>query len=268
LKETAFMTPGNRNTGYFESLEQAGITGHYGGVGATQRLVDMLNIKAGQRVLDLGCGTAYTATSLARLYPVEVVAVDLRMHILNWAKRRVLWEGAEAIVWLSAADAHSLPFTSGSFDVVVTESLLVFCDPERVAAEIFRVLKPGGRFGCNENTLVKPLPDGLKAVLNQESGVEIVLYDNDQWRRTFQRAGFEQVTGNVRAASWFEVSLFTPIRTAGIRKYFKALWQSLSRSKERRSLGSQGLLRSTHYSNRLVSYLGHGLYTGQKPKEH
>ena len=256
------MTPGNRNTEYFESLEQVGITGHYGGAGATQRLVDMLRIAPGQRVLDLGCGTAYTATSLARLYPVEVVAVDLRTHILSWAKRRVLWEGEESIVWLSVADAHTLPFISGSFDVVVTESLLVFCDPERVAAEIYRVLKPGGRFGCNENTLIKPLPDALKVDLDQESSVDIVLYDNDQWRGTFQKAGFEQVTGSVHVSNWLEVSLFTPIRTSGIRNYLTDLWQSLSGSKERRS--PQPALHSV----RLVSYLGHGLYTGQKPKDY
>jgi ubiquinone/menaquinone biosynthesis C-methylase UbiE len=256
------MTPGSRNTEYFESLEQVGITGHYGGVGATERLVDMLQITPGQRVLDLGCGTAYTATSLARLYPVEVVAVDLRTHILSWARRRVLWEGEEAIVWLSAADAHNLPYRSASFDVVVTESLLVFCDPERVAAEIFRVLKPGGRFGCNENTLVKPIPDSLKVDLDQESGVDIVLYDHDQWRRTFQRAGFDQVTGSVHAANWLEVSLFTPIRTTGIRDYFKTLWHSFSRTKEERPR------RALQHSARLVAYLGHGLYTGQKPKDY
>ena len=52
------------NTRYLESLERPSITQHYNGLKATRWLAERFGIASGQRILDLGCGTAYTACGL------------------------------------------------------------------------------------------------------------------------------------------------------------------------------------------------------------
>ena len=58
-------------------------------------------------------------------------------------------------VKVTEADAHALPFPSDTFDAVLAESVLIFCEKNKVASEVYRVLKPGGVFGDNEATYVK-----------------------------------------------------------------------------------------------------------------
>ncbi|HEU5102347.1 MAG TPA: methyltransferase, partial [Roseiflexaceae bacterium] len=55
----------------------AGITEHMGGVGAIERLLDRCQVSSSQRVLDLGCGTGYTAALLAEYYHAWVTAFDI-----------------------------------------------------------------------------------------------------------------------------------------------------------------------------------------------
>ncbi|MBI4494648.1 MAG: class I SAM-dependent methyltransferase, partial [Chloroflexi bacterium] len=62
----------------FDIWERFGITEHPGGIHATRDLLARCGIKPGQRILDIGCGTGYTACLLAREYDARVVAIDLR----------------------------------------------------------------------------------------------------------------------------------------------------------------------------------------------
>ena len=73
---------------------------------------------------------------------------------------------------LQAADAHALRFPTNTSDAVLTEAVLVFCDAKRHASEMYRVLKPGGRFGSKEQTLLKPLPTRSGEAL-EEVGIEV-----------------------------------------------------------------------------------------------
>jgi ubiquinone/menaquinone biosynthesis C-methylase UbiE len=128
---------------YFEALERTGITQHPGGLDATRRLAKRIYIVPRQRILDIGCGTDYTACSPAKKYRVDVVAVDFRPRILEWAKQRVNEEGVGEKVTPLVEDAHALPFPMNALDAVLTESVLVFTDPKRAASEMHHVLKPG-----------------------------------------------------------------------------------------------------------------------------
>lgn len=92
---------------------------------------------AGQKFLDVGCGTGLVLRHL----PEGSVGIDLNPRHLERAKRHA----PKAVVQQS--DAESLPFADTSFDTVVcTEVLEHLVFPEKAVAEIFRVLKPGGRF--------------------------------------------------------------------------------------------------------------------------
>ena len=86
---------------------------------STEALMEVMNLRPGMRVLDLGCGTALTSIFLAREYDVEVWATDLWVDPTeNW--ERIKGAGAEGRVHPIQADAHKLPFSHGFFDAIVS----------------------------------------------------------------------------------------------------------------------------------------------------
>jgi malonyl-CoA O-methyltransferase len=94
-------------------------------------------------ILDLGAGTGHATRALKRRYPdALVVAVDIATGMLERAKEQSRWLRRFERV---RADAYSLPFGDGSFDLVFSSLMLQWCDDlDAVYAEIARVLKPGG----------------------------------------------------------------------------------------------------------------------------
>lgn len=94
------------------------------------------------QVLDVGCGGGFLSNRLAK-EGYRVTGVDLSETSLEVARR---YDSTQSVRYLSA-DAYSLPFKAGSFDVVSAMDFLEHVDrPERAIQEISRVLKPGGLF--------------------------------------------------------------------------------------------------------------------------
>jgi SAM-dependent methyltransferase len=107
-------------------------------------VVRSAGIRAGERVLDIACGTGNTAL-MARARGALVTGVDLTPQLLDIARRRAADAGYHDIAWREG-DAENLPFADGAFDVVVSSCGLMFApDQQRVAAEVARVTRPGGR---------------------------------------------------------------------------------------------------------------------------
>jgi SAM-dependent methyltransferase len=105
-------------------------------------LAEVAGMKAGDRVLDVACGTGILAREAAdRVGPTgRVTGLDLNEAMLAVARRL-----RPQIDWRQG-DAAKLPFEDGAFDVVVSQFALMFF-PDQVAAlrEMWRVLAPGGR---------------------------------------------------------------------------------------------------------------------------
>ena len=107
-------------------------------------VVRSAGIRAGERVLDVACGTGNTAL-MARARGADVTGLDLTPELLDVAKRRAEADGLEGIDW-KAGDAEAMPFPDGAFDVVVSSCGLMFApDQQKVADEVARVTRPGGR---------------------------------------------------------------------------------------------------------------------------
>lgn len=99
-----------------------------------------VRLRPTDRVLDLASGTGLLQRRVARVVGNErVVGLDTNRSMLTWApdpeRRTVL------------ANAEQLPFAEESFDAITAGYLLKYVDLERFAAEVRRVLRPGGRFG-------------------------------------------------------------------------------------------------------------------------
>jgi len=94
-------------------------------------------------ILDLGAGTGHATRALKRLYPSSLaIAADIAPGMLARAKAQSRWLRRFERV---RADAYSLPFRTGSFDLVFSSLMLQWCDDlDVVFAEIARVLRPGG----------------------------------------------------------------------------------------------------------------------------
>ena len=105
-------------------------------------LVRHARVQAGQRVLDVGCGTGVVAVTAARL-GARVTGLDLTPALLERARENAQIAGV-GIDWREG-DAESLPFGDAEFDVVVSQFGHMFAPrPEMAIAEMLRVLKPGG----------------------------------------------------------------------------------------------------------------------------
>jgi ubiquinone/menaquinone biosynthesis C-methylase UbiE len=107
-------------------------------------VVRSARIRAGERVLDIACGTGNT-TLMARARGAVVTGLDLTPELLVIAQKRAAAEGYGDITW-KEGDAENLPFLDGTFDVVVSSCGLMFApDQQKVANEVARVTKRGGR---------------------------------------------------------------------------------------------------------------------------
>jgi 2-polyprenyl-3-methyl-5-hydroxy-6-metoxy-1,4-benzoquinol methylase len=105
--------------------------------------LERLQIQPGTKLLDVGCGAGQIAIPAARA-GVDVTGVDIATNLLEHARSRALNEGLN--VHFDEGDAEMLPYADASFDVVVSLVGAMFAPrPERVAAELLRVCKPGGR---------------------------------------------------------------------------------------------------------------------------
>ncbi|MDF2781329.1 MAG: Methyltransferase type 11 [Geminicoccaceae bacterium] len=118
---------------------------HY--VGRWSRLVaepflDWLRVPAGRSWLDVGCGTgALSAAILQHARPARVTGLDASEGFLSHARGRL--KDRRAIV--EQGDARALPYDDGRLDAAVSGLVLNFvADPTRMAAEMRRVVRPGG----------------------------------------------------------------------------------------------------------------------------
>ena len=92
--------------------------------------------------VDAGAGTGHASRALKRRYPKSlVIAVDISQRMLQAAGRQQLWLRRFARV---CADAERLPLADGSVDLILSNLMLQWCDPDPTFAEFRRVLAPQG----------------------------------------------------------------------------------------------------------------------------
>ena len=125
-------------------------SGDYAVVGTTlqivgEQLCEALDIRAGQRVLDVAAGNGNVSLAAARR-GCDVIASDYVPALLDRARERAAAERLQ--IDFREADAEALPFKDGSFDVVVSTFGVMFTpDQPQAAAEMIRVCKAGGKIG-------------------------------------------------------------------------------------------------------------------------
>ncbi len=113
-----------------------------------QELIRQAQIASGQRVLDLGCGTATLTLLIKQAHPgAEVMGLDADPKVLQIAHAKL--GRSQLAVTLTQADASVLPYPDNTFDRVLSSLFfhhLTREQKEQTLQEVYRVLVPGGQF--------------------------------------------------------------------------------------------------------------------------
>ena len=124
--------------------------GDYSVVGTTLQIVgeelcEAIDLRAGERVLDVASGNGNAALAAARRF-AEVTATDYVPALLERGRARA--EASSLPIDFRVADAEALPFSAAAFDVVLSTFGVMFtADHRQAARELLRVTRPGGRIG-------------------------------------------------------------------------------------------------------------------------
>lgn len=169
--------------------------------------MDALAPAAGERILDVGCGTGATSLALAARVGAtgEVVGADISRTLLEVARRRPVPAGSAAPQFVEA-DAQTHDFGAGAFDGVFSRFGVMFFDgPEAAFANLARALKPRGRlaFVCWRGIAENPLMSTPMAAAARHAEPPppptpgapgpFAFADPDRVRRLLSGAGFADV---------------------------------------------------------------------------
>jgi SAM-dependent methyltransferase len=138
---------------------------HGGGAQATREHIERAGIKSSMHVMDLGCGVGGCARVIAATCGCRVTGIDLTPQFIEVARELTRRCGMADRIEFRQADALDLPFAEGTFDHVWCHNVTMnIQDKRKLASEVARVLKRGGRFSCSEvgqgpgGALIFPLP--------------------------------------------------------------------------------------------------------------
>jgi ubiquinone/menaquinone biosynthesis C-methylase UbiE len=157
-------------------------------------LTTALDLRAGMRVLDLGCGRASSSIFLHREFRVQVWATDLWVTASDNIQR-IRDAGVEDGVFPLHADARSLPFAADFFDAIVCiDAFPYFGTDDLYLNYLAHFVKPGGPIGIAGAGLVQevegPVPDHLQAWWTQDLWA---FHSAAWWRQHWERTGIMAV---------------------------------------------------------------------------
>ena len=133
--------------GILPALEERGAAPGYRRL--VRRMIDAMELRAGETLLDVGCGSGVVDRWLAHYtggrHPI--VGVDRSPYLLREAAALVAKDGLEAVISLRQGDAEALPFADETFDAVISVTVMEEVDAELMMKELVRVTKAGGHIG-------------------------------------------------------------------------------------------------------------------------
>jgi SAM-dependent methyltransferase len=162
---------------------------HPGGRAATEQLLRRAAISPNDHVLDVGCGVATTAVTVASRFGASVTAVDISPVMLERARAAVREAGLESQVAVQEGDILSLPFSDDSFDVIIAEAVTMFVDRARAARELVRVGRPGARVLATEFMWRRPPSEEAREVFLGQVCPGLKFDTVEDWKRIYADAG-------------------------------------------------------------------------------
>jgi arsenite methyltransferase len=251
---------------YFDLQADFGITKHMGGRKATDELIELSHLRAGQSVLEVGCGIGSTTCYLAGKRDCLVTAVDISERMVARSQERAKRRGVAARVEFKVADAQQLPFEEAVFDVVIDESVTAFVqDKPRALSEYVRVTKPGGYVGLNDVTWTKAAPPELvRYAALIMAGADFLTAAG--WQALLEGARLGELV--VRRHRFDARSQFVEeLRQLDVREYLRAWYRFLTQSVSNPAYRkfTREVMSAPRQIFKFMQHIGYGIYVGRKP---
>ncbi len=204
-------------------------------------LLEALPLRAGMRVLDLGCGRALTSVFMAREFGVQVWAADLWITP-DHNRRRAEDAGVGDAVFPLRAEAHALPFATEFFDAVVSiDAYQYFGTDVHYLGYLSRFLRPGGPVGIVVPGLMQPMDTVPEHLSRPQSNGKAFWEDDcwsfktaDWWREHWSRNGsFSGLQVDTLADGWRHWHDFEQILEATGKSVFPSYAEALARDQGR-----------------------------------
>jgi SAM-dependent methyltransferase len=184
----------SRKIGYSEEELKAVPQGANLGLGCGNPIA-LASLKEGETVLDLGSGAGFDCFLASRAVGPEgnVIGVDMTPEMVEKARenaRRGRYENVE----FRLGEIEHLPVADNSVDAVISNCVInLSTAKEKVFAEAFRVLKPGGRLMISDLVLSRALPQAVAGSLAAYAGCVSGAVLKDEYLRLVEAAGFRDV---------------------------------------------------------------------------
>ena len=167
------VTLGGPALGFLAMLESRGHAAGYRGV--VQRVIQAAGLRAGETVLEVGCGSGVLDRWLARHTSKanRIIGVDVNRYLLREATALAMQEGLADVIAFQEGDAEALPFPDNHIDVVMSLTVLEEGNADRMLAELVRVVKPRGRVAVMVRAIDIPLVVNLPLRAELKAKAEI-----------------------------------------------------------------------------------------------
>jgi arsenite methyltransferase len=162
------------------------------GCGNPTALVDL---RPGDTVLDLGSGGGIDVLlSARRVGPTgKVYGLDMTDEMLALARDNQRKAGATNVEFLKG-EIEEIPLPGASVDVIISNCVInLSADKDRVLAEAFRVLRPGGRFAVSDVVVRGEVPEDIRRSAEAWIGCIAGALEESEYREKLTRAGFQDV---------------------------------------------------------------------------
>ncbi|KAG2626003.1 hypothetical protein PVAP13_3KG279100 [Panicum virgatum] len=173
-----------------------------GGVETTKEFVGMLDLKPGQKVLDVGCGIGGGDFYMAENYDVHVLGIDLSINMVSFAIERAI--GRKCSVEFEVADCTTKDYPENSFDVIYSrDTILHIQDKPALFRSFFKWLKPGGKVLISDYCKNPGKPSEEFAAYIRQRGYD--LHDVKAYGQMLENAGFHDVIAEDRTEQFLSV---------------------------------------------------------------
>jgi len=155
----------------------------------------LAELRPGEVVLDLGSGGGIDVLlSAKRVGPTgKAYGLDMTDEMLALARENQRKAGATNVEFLKG-EIEQIPLPDASVDVIVSNCVInLSADKDRVLAEAFRVLRPGGRFAVSDIVSLRPVPEALRKNMELWIGCVAGALEADDYRKRLEHAGFTSV---------------------------------------------------------------------------
>jgi len=155
----------------------------------------LAELKPGETVLDLGSGGGIDVLlSAKRVGPSgKAYSLDMTDEMLALARENQRKAGVENVEFLKG-EIEAIPLPDRSVDVIISNCVInLSADKDRVFAEAFRVLKPGGRFAVSDVVVRGEVPAAIRRSVELWIGCVAGALEEDEYRSKLTKAGFEAV---------------------------------------------------------------------------